>query len=277
MPDKSTLFKMIPEISASKLAGFIGLHKYQNPDEIAYEFLARDVNGKKKIADIHAQFNRHSYTKFVNEILKDSAIRECISCGVSAVQRTTDVLAVLEDVQQQAVAVLALRHEKIPSELRSRLAEEVRGKVTTQRGLNNEETILDSYEVAKQVKVTERNTKTIKRDFGTYKLVGRCDGYVADQKRIVDSKDRTRAWPSVPLYDEIQLRCYMQLYDALEAELVERFPDKTHRNTVYTNDPEKWKHLHDLVEKNVIKLNSILENDEELKRIVFANTVEVQS
>ena len=268
---------MIPEISASKLAGFIGLHKYQNPDEIFYEFLARDSDGKKKIADIQTEYKRTSYNKLVNEILKDSAIRECITCGLSATQRTTNVTGVLEDVQQQAVAVLALRHENIPPELRNRLAEEVRGKVTTQRGLDNEEKILDGYEVAKQVKVTERNTKTIKKDFGTYKLVGRCDGYVADQKRIVDSKDRTRVWPAVPLYDEIQLRCYMQLYDALESELIERFPDKSHRNTVYTNDAEKWKHLHDLVEKNVLKLNVTLEDDEELKRIVFANTVEIQS
>lgn len=268
---------MIPEISASKLAGFIGLHKYQNPDEIFYEFLARDSDGKKKIADIQTEFHRTSYNKFVTEILKDSAVRECIACGLSAAQRTTDVTSVLENVQEQAVAVLALRHGNIPTELRNRLAEEVRGKVTTQRGLDNEEKILDTYEAVRQVKVTERNTKIVKRDFGTYKLVGRCDGYVQDQRRIVDSKDRTRVWPSVPLYDEIQLRCYMQLYDALESELVERFPNKTTRNTVYINDPEKWKYLHDLVEKNVLKLNTTLADDEELKRIVFANTVEVQS
>ena len=268
---------MIPEISASKVAGFIGLHKYQNPDEIFYEFLARDAEGKSRIAEIQKEFHRQSYNKLVNEILNDSAIKECIQCGLSAAQRTTDVTGVLEDVQQQAVAVLALRHDKLSPELRSRLAEEVRGKVTTQRGLNNEDKILDSYEAAKKVKVTERNTKIVKRDFGTYKLVGRCDGYVADQKRIVDSKDRTRVWPTIPLYDEIQMRCYMQLYDAVEAELIERFPDKTTRNTVYSNDADKWKHLHVLIEKNVVKLNTILENDEELKRIVFANTVEIVS
>lgn len=268
---------MIPEISASKVAGFIGLHKYQNPDEIFYEFLARDAEGKNRITEIQTKFNRQSYNKLVNEILKDSAIKECITCGLSATQRTTNVVGALEDVQQQATAVLALRHDNLPPELRSRLAEEVRGKVTTQRGLDNEEKILDTYEAAKKVKVTERNTKTVKRDFGTYKLVGRCDGYVADQKRIVDSKDRTRVWPAVPLYDEIQMRCYMQLYDAVEAELVERFPDKSTRNTVYPNDAEKWKHLHDLIEKNVNRLNAALEDEEELKRIVFANTVEVVS
>lgn len=266
---------MIPELSASKVAGFIGLHKYQNPDEIFYELLAKDLVGKTKIANIQKEHNRQSYNKVLNEILKDTAVKDCISCGVSAAQRTTDVTGVLEDVQQQATTVLALRHDNLPEELRNRVAEEIRGQVSKQRGLNNEEKILDNYETVKEVKVVERNTKTIKKDMGNYKLVGRCDGYVAEQRRIVDSKDRTRAWPTVPLYDEIQLRCYMQMYDALESELIERFPDRSTRHTLYPNDPEKWKHIHDLIERGVSKLNHALHNDEELKRIVFVNTVEI--
>ena len=31
------ILKMIPELSASKVAGFIGLHKYQSAHEIMYE------------------------------------------------------------------------------------------------------------------------------------------------------------------------------------------------------------------------------------------------
>jgi len=268
---------MIPELAASKVAGFIGLHKYQNTDELFYEILAKDLVGKTKILDIQTQYNRQSYNKIVNEILRDSAVKDCISCGVSAAQRTSNVVGVLEDVQQRATAVLALRHESLSDELRIRISEEIRGQVSKQRGLVNEEKILDTYETARDVKVTERNTKTIKKDYGTYKLVGRCDGYVADQKRIVDSKDRTRHWPSVPLYDEIQLRCYMQMYDAVESELIERFPDKSNRHTLFPNDPEKWKYLHDLIERGVSKLNAALLDDEELKRIVFVNTVEVQT
>jgi hypothetical protein len=266
---------MIPELSASKVAGFIGLHKYQNPDEIFYELLGRDSVGKTKITNIQKEFNRQSYNKVVNEILRDSAVKDCIACGVSAANRTADVVGVLENVQQQATAVLALRHDNLSDELRTRIADEIRGQVSKQRGIKNEEKILDGYEAARDVKVTERNTKTIKKDCGTYKLTGRCDGYVASQKRIVDSKDRTREWPTVPLYDEIQLRCYMNMYDAVESELIERFPDKTERHTVYTNDAEKWKHIHALIERGVEKLNVALQDDEELKRIVFANTVEI--
>jgi hypothetical protein len=66
------------------------------------------------------------------------------------------------------------------------------------------------------------------------------------------------------------------MYDATESELIERFPNKTERHTVYTNDAEKWKHIHDLIERGVERLNAALHDDEELTRIVFANTVEIQ-
>jgi len=267
---------MIPELSASKVAGFVGLHTYQNPDEIRYELLARNPIGKQRITEIQTKYDRTSYSKLVQEILRDTAIKDCISVGLQAAQATTNVTRVLEDVQCQASAVLALRHDSLPTELRGRLADEVRGTVSKQRGLVNEDKILNTYEAAREVKVTERNTKMVKKDCGTYRLVGRCDGYVASQNRIVDSKDRTRKWPTVPLYDEIQLRCYMQMYDASESELIERFPDGTTRHTLFTNDAEKWTTLHELIERGVAGLNLALEDEEELKRIVFANTVEVQ-
>ena len=273
---RNTPFIMIPELSASKVAGFIGLHKYQNPDEIFYELLGRDTVGKKKIAELHKEFNLQPYNKVLNEILRDTAVKDCIACGVSAANRTTDVVSVLEDVQHQAGAVLALRHDTLPEELRARIADEIRGQVSKQRGLHNEEKILNNYEAAREVKVVERNTKMVKKDCGNYKLIGRCDGYVAEKNRIVDSKDRTREWPTVPLYDEIQLRAYMRMYDAAESELIERFPNKTERHTLFTNDDDKWKHIHDLIERGVARLNLALQDEGELKRIVFANTVKVE-
>jgi hypothetical protein len=140
----------------------------------------------------------------------------------------------------------------------------------------NEEKILNTYETVKEVKVTERNTKTLKKDMGTWTLVGRCDGFVAAESRIVDSKDRTRHWPQVPLYDEIQLRCYMVMYDAKESELIERFPDGTTRHTLFPADAEKWGTLQTAVEVQVAKLQLAKTDPEELKRIVLLNTVEVQ-
>jgi hypothetical protein len=268
---------MIPELSASKVAGFIGLHKYQNANEIAYELLCKDAATKAKILELERATHRRPFNAVLNEVLKESPIADCISSGIREAQHTSNVSGVLKDVQEQAALILDLRRDAFTPELKARLADEVRGQVAKRRGLNNEEKILNTYEAVREVKVTERNTKTIKKDMGTWVLVGRCDGYVAAQNRIVDSKDRTRHWPQVPLYDEIQLRCYMNMYGATESELIERFPTGETRHTLYPLDEAKWATIQTAVEKGVEKLRAAVEDEEELKRIVFANTVCVSS
>jgi hypothetical protein len=255
---------IVPELSASKVAGFIGLHKYQDSNEIAYELLCKDAITRSKILEIEQANKRRPFHLVVKEVLKEGPINDCIHSGIRAAQHTSDVASVLSEVQAQASVVLDLRKDKFSPELKARLAEEVRGQVSKRRGLNNEEKILDAYEAAKSVKVTERNTKTIKKDMGTWRLI-----------RIVDSKDRTRHWPEVPLYDEIQLRCYMNMYDAKESELIERFPDGKTRHTLYPADPEKWLSIQSAVERGVEKLKLAMTDEEELKRIVFLNTVVV--
>ncbi len=64
-------------------------------------------------------------------------------------------------------------------------------QIHKQRGLRNENEILDNHEKEAKVVVTDRNTRQARKDFGLFALVGRIDGYVASQNRIVDSKERT--------------------------------------------------------------------------------------
>jgi hypothetical protein len=200
-------------------------------------------------------------------------VKDIVHQGIRTAQTTTNVSAVLEDVEEQAKLILDLRSASFTPQVRDQIAREVRGAVSKQRGLINENRILDTYESQHEVKVTERNTKTLKKNFGVFTLVGRCDGYVASESRIVDSKDRTRHWPTVPLYDEIQLRCYMNMYDARESELIERFPNGEVRHTRFENDPEKWAAIQSAVERKVAQMTAVLEDPEELKRVVFENTV----
>lgn len=268
---------IVPELSASKVAGFLGLHKFQSPQELQYELLLKDKETRERIAVLEAHSGRRGFQSLLNEVLKEQPIADCIQMGVRDAAKTQNVGGVLEDVEAQARLVLDLRCDTFPPEVRDRLASEIRGKVSKGRGIQNENAILDQYETHRDVKVTERNTKTLRKDFGTFKLVGRTDGYVASENRIVDSKERTRWWPQVPLYDEIQLRCYMNMTGATESELVERFPDGRVRHTKYLNDPEKWASLQTAIETAVAKLNAIVNDEEELKRVVFANTVSLSN
>jgi hypothetical protein len=264
---------MIPELSASKVAGFIGLHKFQTPLEIYYELLLKDTAGRAAVLALEAATGRRSFNGLLNEVLKEQPVKDCIYTGIADANKTANVGGVLEEVEIQSRLILGLRRDTLPLEVRERLVAEIRGKVSKGRGIQNENAILDQYETQREVKVTERNTKTFRKDYGSFKLVGRTDGYVASENRIVDSKDRTRWWPEVPLYDEIQLRCYMEMAGAAESELIERFPDGRVRHTKYLNDPAKWGSLQSAIESGVTKLNALLTDEEALKRVVFANTV----
>ena len=264
---------MIPETSASKVAALIGLNKYQTVSETMYDLFMKDKEIKQKIREIERANGRCPFSVVLSKILKEQPIQDCIAIGVSEAMKTTDVKSVLESVEKKATIILNLRHETLAPEVRAKIAEEVRGMVSKRRGIQNENNILDQYEVQREVKVVERNTKMCKKTYSNFKLNGRTDGYVPSENRIVDSKDRTRFWETVPIYDEIQLRCYMDMTGVSESELVERFPDGNVRHTKFLNDPEKWKLIEQAVESAASKMNEILESPDQLKRIVFENTV----
>jgi len=128
---------MIPELSASKVAGFIGLHKYQNAHEIAYELLCKDLVGKIRVAELEKTYNLRAYSKLVNEVLHEWPIMDIVQSGIKSAQHTTNVQSVLKEVESQAALVFDLRRDTLPLELKARLVSEVRGQVAKQRGINN--------------------------------------------------------------------------------------------------------------------------------------------
>lgn len=266
---------MIPTISASKVAGLIGLHAYQNVYDVMYDLMCRDKSVAEKITKLEEVAHRRPFHKVVREVLEDSDVKGIIAAGGRACQRTPDVRGVLEEVETTAQRLLNLRYSKYSTSIREQLANEVRGKVSKQRGSQNEDHILNNYETQHDVKVVDRNTRNLRKAYPTFILSGRTDGWVASENRVVDSKDRTRFFPQVPLYDEIQLRVYMEMLGCAEAELIERFPDGRTRVTKFLNDSEKWKVIQDGIEKAVSQINAAVQNEEELKRIVFANTIEL--
>jgi hypothetical protein len=262
-----------PQISASKVAALIGLNPYQQPAEVMYDLLAKHLPTKIRIATIESQENRKALSKVKNDILYTQAVKNIVANGIQSCVGKTDITDVLADVEKKAKTIIDLRHSELPPEVQELVAKEVRGAVQKKRGLNNENGILNTYEEEHKVVVKDRNTTTFHKVYDGWQLIGRTDGYVDEHKRIVDSKARTRWWPQVPLYDEIQLRVYMELSGAGEAELYEAFPDGRSRTTKYLNDPVKWKTIYEQLIEVVGHMQSATDNDDVLRDIVFANTV----
>ena len=159
-----------PELSASKVAGFIGLHKYQSPIELYYELLLKDKDARAVVLALETATGRRSFTGLLNEVLKEQPVKDCIYTGIADANKTQNVGGVLEEVEAQARVILDLRRDALPRDVREKLVAEIRGKISKGRGIQNENAILDQYEVARDVKVTERNTKTFRKDYGAFKL-----------------------------------------------------------------------------------------------------------
>jgi hypothetical protein len=232
----------------------------------------KDKVVEPKIRAVEAQLGLRSFGSLKNEVFKDANIRQTVYSALD-VAKTGDVAGALADVEARSRTVLNMRYGHLGETVVNQLVAEARGEVSKKRGLNNEDKILNTYETDNNVQVVERNTKNLRMEFPTFKLVGRTDGWVAAHNRIVDSKDRTRYFPEVPIYDEIQLRTYIRMSGAAEAELIERFPDHPTRTTKFFNDPAKWAMIENDLTAAVVKMNQILNSPNDLERIVRANTV----
>jgi hypothetical protein len=206
----------------------------------------------------------------VAEVVKAAELRKLAAAEVAAAPSVDASLARVEAACKKVVE----RTPNMTPEMATQLLADARGEVAKKRGLQNEDKILNTYEADKKVVVTERNTKMLRMDKEEFILVGRTDGFVAELNRVVDSKDRTTYWKTVPIYDEIQLRVYMHMMDAKDAELVEKFPNGTKRNTVFENDPEIWADIEANLRLTTRRMCEILADASSLEDLVFKNTVE---
>lgn len=198
---------------------------------------------------------------------------EARKIAAAQVAAAPSVAASLDAVEAACKKVVE-RTPNMTPEMATQLLADARGEVSKKRGLQNEDSILNTYESERKVVVTERNTRMLRMEKDDFTLVGRTDGFVAEQNRVVDSKDRTTYWKTVPVYDEIQLRVYMHLLDAKDSELIEKFPNGTRRTTVFVNDPEEWADIESKLHLVAHTMRDILSDASSLEELVFKNTVE---
>jgi hypothetical protein len=169
--------------------------------------------------------------------------------------------------------VVDTHHGELPADVRAKLISEAGGDIIKQRGLRDEDAILNAYASRNDVVVSERNTRSFRKEFPNFILVGRTDGWVESQNRVIDAKNRKRWWANIPPYDIIQLRVYMNMSGATDSQLEEKFPDGRHRTTTYANDPAEWREIEDALTEVANRLIKISESESELQRILDLNTV----
>jgi hypothetical protein len=204
------------------------------------------------------------------EVEAATVVKKSTSDAVAALPTVGDTLAKVEAACQKVID----RSPNMTPTMATQLLSDARGEVAKKRGLSNEDKILNTYEAERKVVLTERNTRMLRMEKEAFTLVGRTDGFVASQNRVVDSKNRTRFFSEVPVYDIIQLRVYMHMLDATDSELIEKFPKQATRHTVFTNDPAEWADIEANLNLAARRMTEILADPSSLEDLVFKNTVE---
>ena len=272
---QTRLAAFVPEIPASSVAAVIGLHTYKTPYEAMYAILKKDAITKERIRALEQTHDRVSLDTMRRKVAASPGVYSAVRYGLDqsrTASSTEDLDAIVEEAKRNIGFVVASQFPSLPPEVQSSIVNECASDIHKQRGTKNENAVLNQYEARTKTQVTERNTCMRYANCGAYKLCGRIDGYVASLNRVVDSKERRVHWPTPPVYDEIQLRVYMELMGCPEAELVERFPNGETRHTLYERDPEKWGRVHEGLVKAAQTMVAATTDDAVLLRIINANT-----
>lgn len=262
----------IPEISASAVAALIGMNPYRTPHEVMYQVLQKNSAIKLRIRQLETQHSRIGREAMKRKLLEDREIRKIIYNGLEETKTNPDIRGIVNAAEAQIGVVAALRYSNIPDEFRGPILHEAASEIHKRRGLRNENEVLDNYEKETNQVVEERNTRMARKNYGEFILCGRIDGYVAKLNRIVDSKERTYYREAVPIYDEVQMRVYMDLLSADESELIERFPDRTVRKTVFPRDSNKWGAITAALRTAVDEIKEATQSEMKLMQIIESNT-----
>lgn len=105
--------------------------------------------------------------------------------------------------------------------------EYVGGFINKQRGIKNENKIIDDYEKIKKTKITNNNDCLYKKhifsidDYNFY-ICGKIDGIEKDE--LIEIKNRrNRLFTFIPEYEQIQIQIYLQLTDLKKGKLVQNY------------------------------------------------------
>lgn len=130
-------------------------------------------------------------------------------------------------------------------------------------GNDNEDAMLNKYEIISQNKVVDRNTDIIDMFLIFYVnderhklyITGRIDGFVHEKGLIVEHKRRTRGLLGyVPYHEKVQCYLYMRMLNCKKIDLIETFGEHMNIHEI-SFDWREWSSIVEKIKENVSKSN----------------------
>lgn len=116
----------------------------------------------------------------------------------------------------------------------------VEGHINKNRGIKNEQTIINNYEKKNNITIKENNSKLYKMKLFTLEnnsiyICGKIDG-IEDNQLIEIKNRRNRLFEFIPLYEQIQIEIYFRLTGLETGKLIQNYNDTTSEFIIKKND-----------------------------------------
>jgi len=240
-------------IYASELAACIGMNKYRPVQDVAKKVWSRvDPISYKKALER-------------NEIHEPVPIQDVLQ-ELKLTERVTGVIGQNNSIAMQTTLRSFLLDHMDEFDSKDVTVEDVTSFVFTERGKNSEEDSLDRVQTRSKIVVRERNAKFYKRYIeynegeSKFMLGGKVDG-ITEDGCLVEVKNRQyKFFPSIPVYENVQIHAYMFLTDIKSCKFVQSFNGED-REEMVTFDEEFWKKTIDKCTEFVVSLDKLLLDD----------------
>lgn len=194
----------------TEIAGLIDKNPYQNCEEQMIYFKDRLNNIKKKDVEIPEK-----YHKMIEKNINDTNIK--------------NVQKKINDIE----------FYKCSDEIKK----EIKRKIYTQRGIKDEHIAINDYKKESELQIQtpkEFINRFYIKDGIAFEIGGRIDGYIIDNKNniiIIEVKNRQICiFDNIPIYEQIQLECYLRMMKAEKCIFIQRYDHKNHISEYKQND-----------------------------------------
>ena len=238
------------EVRASNLARYTGHNRFDPLDKVVQDLLILNklVKGKMVASKLEAGISNLPEEEFQQlktdlKLPKTATQRDVTRCIQQELQPSLS--SETEDKSREAIDTAV---KKVNSQVLQTLVPSIKQDVRMGRGCKRETRNLDTIQMQRGIRITERNSKIYEKELYrcedyVVKLRGRMDGRTGlsdDGATIIESKNRTKQlFEELRGYEQVQLESYMFLTGRQKALLTEHY-NETNHCIEYSHDEEFW-------------------------------------
>jgi len=247
--------------NASEVAALINKNPYKSQEEALHDLLCRVKKQKNtKDLDKFSIISKEDLLKlldtFNTENMLDKSIQEKLEQELKKTNDTKIVSKKLfENISKNSIDTKCTENSKktqqnLEAKLDSIIKKDTKevkqylnGFINKQRGIKNENKIIDKYQKKNNTKISNNNDclykmKLFDLDKFTFNICGKIDGI--ENNELIEIKNRrNHLFTTIPIYEQIQTEIYFRLTNLNKGKLIQNYND-TQSIFVININQELW-------------------------------------